>query len=487
MKRLGLLSLSLVAVSTATAQSIKPRPLGAVQATSKELLGLPTVTRALPNGSVIVNDIARRRLLLLDASLENYSVIADSTSGSVNGYGQRPGALIPYVADSSLFLDVTSSSFLVIDPSGKVTRVMSPPRPNDNGAIASFTTGFPGFDANGRMVYRTTIRPQIQQMRDGTIQMATPPDSQPLLRVDLDTRRADTIGFIRTPKSVQMPVTMPNGATMNMTTQVPLATIDDWAVLSDGTIAIVRGQDYRIDFIKADGSKLRSEKVAFDWKRLSDDDKLAIVDSIQKARAAGAQAGGPGVGGPVMMFGGGGGDGARIMVGGGGGARGDMVMTEQRMAVGAAVAAAAGAPAAAAASAASGSGSGASASSGRGSEPARAGADSGRAPAGGPAAQSGFTIPTLPAPAIADIPDYMPPFTATSARPDADANLWIRTTTPGAEAGNVVYDVINSQGVLVDRVDVPKGMTIVGFAKGGIVYLSQREGYGYRVLKASIK
>ena len=33
MKRLGLLSLSLIAVSTASAQSIKPRPLGAVQAT----------------------------------------------------------------------------------------------------------------------------------------------------------------------------------------------------------------------------------------------------------------------------------------------------------------------------------------------------------------------------------------------------------------------------------------------------------------------
>lgn len=479
MKRLGLLSLSLIAVSTASAQSIKPRPLGAVQATSKELLGLPTLTRALPDGSVIVNDIARRRLLLLDASLENYTVIADSTSGSVNGYGQRPGALVPYVADSSLFLDVTSSSFLVIDPSGKVTRVMSPPRPNDNAAIASFNTGFPGFDANGRMVYRSTIRGQIQQTRDGTIQMATPPDSQPLLRVDLDTRRADTIGFVRTPKSVQTPVTMPNGATMNMTTQVPLATIDDWAVLSDGTIAIVRGQDYRIDFIKADGSKLRSEKVAFDWKRLSDDDKLAIVDSIQKARAAGPQAGGPGAGGPVMMFGGG--DGARIMVGGGGG-RADMVMGERMMVAAGAAAAGAAAPASAPAAGAS-----TSASTGRGGEPAKAGADSGRAATGGPAAQSGFTIPTLPAPAIADIPDYMPPFTATSARPDADANLWIRTTTAGAEAGNVVYDVINSQGVLVDRVDVPKGMTIVGFGKGGIVYLSQREGYGYRVLKASIK
>ena len=94
---------------------------------------------------------------------------------------------------------------------------------------------------------------------------------------------------------------------------------------------------------------------------------------------------------------------------------------------------------------------------------------------------------SMPAVALADMPDYMPAFTQTSARPDADSNLWIRTTTPGAEPGNVVYDVINNQGVLVDRVDVPKGMQIVGFAKGGVVYLSQREGYAFRVLKASVR
>ena len=85
------------------------------------------------------------------------------------------------------------------------------------------------------------------------------------------------------------------------------------------------------------------------------------------------------------------------------------------------------------------------------------------------------------------MPDYMPAFTFTSARADADGNLWIRTTTPGLEQGNVVYDIINSQGALTDRIDVPKGMTIIGFAKGGVVYLSQREGYGVRVLKASTR
>src|SRR4051812_18498633 len=169
MKRLGLLSLSLLAVSTASAQSIKPRPLGAVQFTSKELLGSASLARVLPSGGVIVNDVLRRRLLLLDPSLESFTVIADSTSGATNGYGQRPGALVPYVGDSTLFLDANAGSFLVIDPAGKVARVMSPPRPTDNNAIASQANGFPGFDAKGRMVYRTGYRPTPGMSKDGSL------------------------------------------------------------------------------------------------------------------------------------------------------------------------------------------------------------------------------------------------------------------------------------------------------------------------------
>jgi hypothetical protein len=434
MNRFTLLSLSLLAVSTASAQTIRPRPLGAVQSTSNELFGTVPLARALPNGSVIVNDVQRRRLLLLDPSLQNVTVIADSTSGALNGYGQRPGALIPYVGDSTLFLDVLASSFLVIDPSGKVTRTMSPPRPNDNGAIAGIVNGFPGFDAKGRMVYRTNYPIVPGQARDGSLQMPVRPDSAPLLRVDLDTRRADTIAAVRTAKFISNTITLPSGGTSMMQTQVPLATIDDWAVLSDGTIAIVRGADYKVDFLLPDGSKRTSPKIAFDWRRLDDEAKLFLIDSIVKARAAGPQ--GPG-GGPMTIMSGGP---VMVMGGGGGGGRGEV----ERMAVASGVAMSAGGP-------------------------------------GGP---GGIT---LPAPVAADLPDYMPAFTSTSARPDADGNLWIRTSTPGSEPGNFVYDVINNQGNLVDRVDVPKGMTIIGFGKGGAVYLSQREGYGVRVLKASIK
>ena len=263
-------------------QSIKPRPLGAAQATSKELLGSATLARQLAGGSVIVNDAAKRRLLLLDPTLQTFTVIADSTAGAVNGYGQRPGALIPYVADSTLYLDVTSASLLVLDPTGKVVRVMSPPRPSDNNILASTVAGFPGFDGKGRMVYRTSYPRQMQQLRDGSIQMSPAPDSAPIIRVDLDTRKADTVGAVKLARTIASSQTMPNGGTFMMRFPAPLALIDDWALLSDGSIAILRGRDYHIDWISPDGTKKSTGRIPYEWKRLTDDDKLALVDSITK-------------------------------------------------------------------------------------------------------------------------------------------------------------------------------------------------------------
>ena len=146
MKRILLLGLvTVTSVGAQAPQAIKPHALGATQSVTKEVLGTVTLARQLPNGSIIVNDAGRRRLLLVDSTLQGFAVIADSTAGSVNGYGQRAGALIPYVADSTLYLDVTAGSFLVIDPLGKVARVMSPPRPKDNNTLANSATGFPGW------------------------------------------------------------------------------------------------------------------------------------------------------------------------------------------------------------------------------------------------------------------------------------------------------------------------------------------------------
>jgi hypothetical protein len=81
-----------------------------------------------------------------------------------------------------------------------------------------------------------------------------------------------------------------------------------------------------------------------------------------------------------------------------------------------------------------------------------------------------------------EMPDYRPPFRMAAARGDLDGNLWIRTTK--MVNGGAVYDVINGQGVLVDRILVPPGRVIAGFGPGGMVYMGVLDGKVARLERA---
>ncbi len=74
-----------------------------------------------------------------------------------------------------------------------------------------------------------------------------------------------------------------------------------------------------------------------------------------------------------------------------------------------------------------------------------------------------------------DLPDYRPAFLRGSTRADAEGNLWIRTTT--LVKGQPVYDVVNRQGTIVDRVQLPPFRTIAGFGPGA-VYMAVKDSAG---------
>jgi hypothetical protein len=60
--------------------------------------------------------------------------------------------------------------------------------------------------------------------------------------------------------------------------------------------------------------------------------------------------------------------------------------------------------------------------------------------------------------------------------PDLDGNVWILPTVPAKpQNAQLVYDVVNSTGQLFARVRMPVGRSVVGFGKGGAVYLVSRD------------
>ena len=94
--------------------------------------------------------------------------------------------------------------------------------------------------------------------------------------------------------------------------------------------------------------------------------------------------------------------------------------------------------------------------------------------------------PVLVTPAD-ELPDYKPPFNTGAVRADEDGNLWIRTVPAKPIPGGGVYDIINSDGELVTRYQMPPGYTIVGFGKGKIVYATMRDATGIHLARIRLK
>ena len=440
------------------AQSLPPvRPLGGTVARSTEPMGTVTTAIPMPGGKVLVNDILKRRVLLFDSTLSTFTVVADSTSSTANAYGNRNGGLLSYRGDSALFVDPSSMSMLVINPEGKITRVIAAPRPQDVMNLVGGPNGAPGFDPKGRLVYRTNPMPtrMVQQGRGGA-GSAGPmipdfPDTVPVVRFDLGTRTLDTAGFFKINRPQISVTTTANGGMMMSAKQNPIPIVDDWAMLSDGTVAFVRGADYHIDWVAPDGTRSSSGKVPYEWQRLDDDGKAALLDSARKEIEAARERMQAQIaaGGPVTVMAGGGGGGA--------------------VEFGTRVAVAGGAPPSRGGDA------------GRGGD-GRGGDGRGAGPGG-----TRMELPPINMVNADELPDYRPAFTAGSARGDHEGNLWVRTTSPVGNAGPI-YFILNTKGEVIDRVQLPESRQLVGFGKSGEVFMALRDTDGnVRLERAKVR
>jgi len=166
----------------------------------------------------------------------------------------------------------------------------------------------------------------------------------------------------------------------------PLPSADEWTLLPDGTVAIVRTQDYHIDWRGPVGKITSTPKMPFEWKRITPEEKQQMIDSVKKADV-------------------------------------------DRLA---------------------------------------------KLPPPAPPAPGVFT--SLPTPIMTvepkEIPDFYPPVRAGPVRADRDGNVWILPSTSIAGAtGGLVYDVVDREGVIVERVQLPKDRTLVGFGPKGTIYM----------------
>lgn len=368
-----------------------PPATSRTSATMSRILGV----RQLSNGKLLVDDAGKHQLTLFDSTLASGIVVRDSVPGTSTSYGPKPVPLIRYTGDSSLLVDENAGTMLVLNPNGQVAHVMAPMHED---LLLGFAVDFGGIDPHGRFAFTSFLR-DLERTLDNAY---TRPESSMVVRVDPETRRVDTLARLKTfPGSMML---RRNGGPLRFTAE-PVPMLDEWAMTSDGSIGVVRGADYHIDWIRSDGTAHSTGKLPFDWKRLTDEEKQRLIDSTRDAES------------PKMSQ-----------------------LAAQRRPV-----------------AASGDG-----GMGRGG---RGGAPAGSVVQGPPA-----PVEYVP-PALKDMPDYYPPIRYHALLPDLDGNLWILPTSSAqSKNGELVYDVVNEKGAF-RRVRIPAGRSVIGFGRGGVVYL----------------
>lgn len=414
----GLLVLPTVGL---TAQAVRPtRTLGTMERQADSLLASVSVVQELSGGRVLVHDVRGRRVVFLDSSLKSVRVVADNTIATGRAYASVTGGIIPTEGDSSLFVDPSTLSMFVIGADGAVGRVMALP-PSARGCFLGGTSGRPTLDASTHVVCRMPPERLRGKVMDPGLHLAVPEiaDSSALVRFDLSNRRVDTITFLQTGKRPLQYVPDKECDWFVAPIINPLPLVDDWAAMHDGTVAVIRGADYHIDWISPAGERRQSPRIGLPSTRLSDSAKSAYLDST-KAVLARLQKRKPGADAPAPVC-----DPSAMR---------SLSMSTQSDVT---------------------------------DDPTRMVSGSGRA-----------IVPLLFVPAE-QLPDYVPPFAPGSALADRKGRLWIRRLE--IVNGGSVYDVVDRESGKAIRTVVPKGRVIAGFGQDGRVYTGVTEADGVRL------
>jgi hypothetical protein len=421
MKHFGVLASGLLLALPAAAQSgaLPIRALGPVLATSTVPLLSIAGFVPLSDGRVFVSDSALHLAVQLDAQLANPRIVLDSVAGNDNSY--PPGSrFIAFRGDSALFWPMRGPSMIVIDPAGKLARTFA--APSRATAVAPGDAGWaiqihpPAVAPTLGFLYRAgVIRTPFAEVRDPQhpeidVRME---DSATLIRMELTTRAIDTLArfSLGTVSAHRLPV---GGSPATVPTALPFPFFDEAVVTTDGSIAIFRAREYRLEWINPDGTRTQGPRIDYPWHRITDDERQRLVDSVNaKLQKASDDS--------LALH----------------------VADSTRLAR---------TPAAPPPGGATGIGTAAR-------------------------VQRGTPLPHAPLLLTsADIPEYQPPTSSWNAvRADAENRVWIRPIATERDADGAVWDVIDRQGVRVDRVRVPYGWTIAGFGSG-VVYLSARKG-----------
>jgi hypothetical protein len=244
-----------------------------------------------------VRELSDGRTLIADRTEQHVSYI-DFASGSLerigregNGPGeyQTPTSLLPLPNDMTLLVDFGNMRTTRITADGKLEDGFSMMQGGDRFIMPG------GTDMSGAVYHSSSGMIMVR----GGAGPVTPPDSSEVKRWDPGSDASQTVAMLKV-----TPVQMSAGGSMSssgggmrfsgMPAPQPFAPRDDWAVASDGRVAVARAEGYRLDWYAPDGSVTTGHPVDYDPVPITKGEKEAWADAQSQRVMSMRMAGGGG-------------------------------------------------------------------------------------------------------------------------------------------------------------------------------------------------
>jgi len=233
--------------------------LGAADAIAPEPFSLIKGLRELSDGRVLITDWIEQRLVVIDfarGSLEDVGRV---------GPGPRefrlPDRLLALPGDTTLLVDVGNGRLAVIAPTLEIVRTISIYAHGESYAMNPH-----GADGRGVLYF---------QLSPFAIGRGAPSDSVAIGRWG---ERADRVTFVGDRVLLKAYTSRPSGSRPRPgLPYVAFAKQDDWAVTSDGAVAVVRSSPYRVEWYGPGNRVLVGPAVAYTPIAVTADDRRREV------------------------------------------------------------------------------------------------------------------------------------------------------------------------------------------------------------------
>ena len=255
--------------AAAPAGAVPRHELGEPEAVSGDFASVNGI-RTRPDGSLLVADGTGGELVLLDLDMGTRTVVGSRGEGP--GEYQAPSRIWALPGDSTLLLDVGNTRLTVLTPD--LTFGATRPMVEMDPAGGIVLLNPQAIDGAGRM-YSTT---------GFSINLGSPDaaggsgsDSLPVLRTTLDDLTPDTVARLAPRSTPQMEVRSNQGSGIVTMQRTPYSASDSWGVARDGSVAVARAADYRLEWISSDGSVRSGAPVAWDAVPVGQAEKEAWI------------------------------------------------------------------------------------------------------------------------------------------------------------------------------------------------------------------